>query len=60
MNRVLFYQADTRDPRVRALVLMAGPGNLLGWNIRIFGRDRALSVLAEAQPLVRDGRGAAS
>lgn len=57
-NRVLFYQAETQDPRVRGLVLMAGPGNLLQWNIRIFGRERALAVLAEAQRRVQEGRGA--
>ncbi len=57
-NRVLFYQADTQDPRVRGVVLLAGPGNLLEWNIRIFGRDRALAVLAEAQRKVQEGRGA--
>ncbi len=57
-NRVLFYQAETQDPRVRGLVLMAGPGNLLEWNIRTFGPGRALSVLAEAQRWIREGRGA--
>ncbi|MBI2000434.1 MAG: alpha/beta fold hydrolase [candidate division NC10 bacterium] len=57
-NRVLFYQADTQDPRVRGLVLMAGPGNLLEWNIRIFGREPALAVLVEAQRRVQMGRGA--
>lgn len=57
-NRVLFYQADTQDPRVRGLVLMAGPGNLLEWNIRIFGREPALAVLTEAQRRVQMGRGA--
>jgi pimeloyl-ACP methyl ester carboxylesterase len=57
-NRVLFYQAETADPRVRGLVLMAGPGNLLEWNTWLFGPGRALSVLAEAQRLIREGRGA--
>lgn len=56
-NRVLFYQAETQDPRVRGLVLMAGPGNLLEWNIRIFGRERALTTLTEAQQKVQEGRG---
>ncbi len=56
-NRVLFYQADTQDPRVRGLVLMAGPGNLLNWNIQIFGRERTLAELAETQNAVKDGRG---
>jgi pimeloyl-ACP methyl ester carboxylesterase len=57
-NRVLFYQAETADRRVRGVVLMAGPGNLLEWNTRLFGPGRALSVLAEAQRLIREGRGA--
>lgn len=56
-NRVLFYQAETQDPRVRGLVLMAAPGNLLEWNIRTFGREPALALLAEAQRKVRQGRG---
>jgi len=57
-NRVLYYQAAAQDPRVRGLVLMAGPGNLFEWNIRIFGRESAVAVLAEAQRRVREGRGA--
>ncbi len=57
-NRILYYQAETQDRRVRGLILMAGPGNLLEWNIRIFGPGRALSVLAEAQQRIREGRGA--
>jgi len=56
-NRVLFYLAETQDPRVRDLILMAPPGNLLEWNIRISGRERALAVVAEAEQLVREGRG---
>ena len=56
-NRVLYYQAAAQDPRVRGLVLMAGPGNLFEWNIRIFGRESAVAVLAEAQRRVREGRG---
>ncbi len=56
-NRVLFYQAETQDHRVRGLVLMAGPGNLLEWNIRMFGRERAHALLTEAQRRVEEGRG---
>lgn len=56
-NRVLYYRAETQDPRVRGLVLMAAPGNLLEWNIKLFGREQALAVLAEAQQRVREGRG---
>lgn len=56
-NRVLFYLAETQDPRVSDLILMAPPGNLFEWNIRIFGRERALAVLAEAEQRVRENRG---
>jgi pimeloyl-ACP methyl ester carboxylesterase len=56
-NRILYHQAERQDPRVRGLVLMAGPGNLLEWHIRIFGRRKALAVVAEAQQRIRDGRG---
>lgn len=56
-NRVLFYQAETQDPRVRGVVVMAAPGNLLEWNVRIFGRERALALLAEAQQKVQEGQG---
>ena len=56
-NRVLCYLAETQDPRVLGLVLMAGPGNLLEWNIHLFGREHALAVLAEAQQRVQAGRG---
>jgi pimeloyl-ACP methyl ester carboxylesterase len=56
-NRVLFYLAETQDPRVGDLILLAPPGNLLEWNIRTSGRERALAVLAEAEQQVREGRG---
>jgi pimeloyl-ACP methyl ester carboxylesterase len=56
-NRVLFYLAETQDPRVGDLILMAPPGNLLEWNIRTSGRERALAVLAEAEHRVQEGRG---
>jgi len=56
-NRVLYYLAETQDPRVRGLLLMAAPGNLLEWNTKLFGRERALAILAEAQERVREGRG---
>jgi pimeloyl-ACP methyl ester carboxylesterase len=57
-NRILYYQAETQDPRVRGLVLMASPGNLLEWNIRALGREQALALLAEAERKVQEGRGA--
>jgi pimeloyl-ACP methyl ester carboxylesterase len=56
-NRVLYYQAERRDPRVRGLVLMAGPGNLLEWHIGVFGREQALAVVEQAQQRIREGRG---
>ena len=56
-NTVLFYAAETQDPRVRALVLLAGPGNAFEWNVRQFGRERAAQALEEAQRLQAAGRG---
>lgn len=56
-NSVLHYLTETRDSRVRAVVLLAGPGNAFEWNVRIFGRERATRVLEDAQRLQREGRG---
>jgi len=56
-NRVLFYLAETQDPRIRAVVLLAGPGNAFEWNVRRFGRERATETLREAQRLQAAGRG---
>jgi pimeloyl-ACP methyl ester carboxylesterase len=36
---------------------MSGPGNLLEWHIRNFGREKALAVVAEAQRRIGEGRG---
>ncbi len=56
-NRVLFYLAETQDPRIRAVVLLAGPGNAFEWNVRRFGRERATETLREAQRLQAAWRG---
>jgi len=56
-NRVLYYVAETQDPRIRAVALLAGPGNAFEWNVRVFGRERATRVLEEAQRLQAAGRG---
>ncbi len=56
-NRVLFYVAETRDARIRAVALLAGPGNAFEWNVRQFGRERATQALKEAQRLQAAGRG---
>lgn len=56
-NGVLFYATETQDPRIRAVVLLAGPGNAFEWNVRQFGRERATQVLEGAQRLQREGRG---
>jgi pimeloyl-ACP methyl ester carboxylesterase len=56
-NRVLFYAAETQDPRVRAVVLVAGPGNAFEWNVQRFGREAATRTLEEAQRLQAAGRG---
>ncbi len=56
-NRVLYYLAETGDPRIRGVILTAGPGNLFEWNVRLFGRDRAQAVLDDATKLVAEGKG---
>ena len=56
-NRVLFYAAETQDPRIRAVVLLGSVGNAFEWNVRQFGRERATRVLDEALRLQREGRG---
>jgi pimeloyl-ACP methyl ester carboxylesterase len=56
-NRVLYYLAETMDPRIRGVILTAPPGNLFQWNIRIFGREKATGVLQRAQLLVANGKG---
>lgn len=56
-NAVLHYQAATGDPRVRAVVLVAGPGNAFEWNVRLFGRERASADLEAARRLRAAGRG---
>lgn len=56
-NRVLFYAAETQDPRIRAIVLLAGPGNAFEWNVQRFGRESATRTLEEARRLQAAGRG---
>jgi len=57
VNRVLFYQAEIQDPQVKALILLAGPGNLFEWNVRVFGRQKAETDLKKAMRLVDEGKG---
>ncbi len=56
-NRVLYYQAATRDPRVVGVILTAPPGNLFQWNVRVFGLEAATRVLRRAQRLKGKGKG---
>ena len=56
-NRVLFYLAETQDPRIAGVILSGPPGNLFQWNIRIFGREAATEVLRRAQKLKGEGEG---
>lgn len=56
-NSVLFYVTATQDPRIRAVVLLSGPGSAFEWNVRLLGRERATQVLEEAQRLQAEGRG---
>jgi pimeloyl-ACP methyl ester carboxylesterase len=50
--------AETRDARVRAVVLLSAVGSAFEWNVRQFGRERATRVVDEALRLQREGRGA--
>ncbi len=56
-NRVLYYQAETRDQRITGIILTGPPGNLFQWNVKIFGRDAASQVLHRAQELKAEGKG---
>ena len=56
-NRVLFYLAETQDPRMAGLILTGPPGNLFQWNVRMFGLESATQVLLRAQELKDQGKG---
>ena len=56
-NRVLYYLAETQDPRIFGAILTGPPGNLFEWNIRMFGKETAIRVLRQAQDLVAGGKG---
>ena len=56
-NRVLYYLAETKDPRVMGAILTGPPGNLFQWNVRTFGLETATRVLHQAQTLVAEGKG---
>ena len=56
-NRVLYYLAATQDPRIAGLILSSGPGNLMEWNERLFGKQAAGQVLKQAQGLQAGGKG---
>ena len=55
-NRVLYYLAETHDPRIEGALLTGPPGNLFQWNVRMFGKKTATRVLREAQDLVASGK----
>ncbi len=56
-NRVLYYLEATQDSRIKGAILTGPPGNLLEWNIRMFGSETANRVLRQAQDLVAKGKG---
>jgi pimeloyl-ACP methyl ester carboxylesterase len=56
-NRVLFYLAETQDPRIAGVILTGPPGNLFQWNVRTFGLEAATEVLHRAQELKAQGKG---
>jgi pimeloyl-ACP methyl ester carboxylesterase len=56
-NRVLYYLAETQDPRITGIILTGPPGNLFQWNVRAFGLEAAGGVLRRAQELRAAGKG---
>ena len=56
-NRVLFYLAETHDPRIDGVILTGPPGNLFQWNVRSFGLEAATEVLHRAQELQAQSKG---
>ena len=56
-NRVLYYLAETQDPRITGIILTGPPGNLFQWNVRAFGLEAASVVLRRAQELQAAGKG---
>jgi len=56
-NRVLFYLAETQDPRIAGVILTGSPGNLFQWNVSTFGLEAATQVLLRAQELKAKGKG---
>jgi pimeloyl-ACP methyl ester carboxylesterase len=56
-NRVLYYLAETQDPRIYGALLTGPPGNLFAWNVKMFGKETATQVLRQAQDLVASGKG---
>ncbi len=56
-NRVLYYQAATRDSRINGIILSGPPGNLFQWNVRTFGLEAATRLLRRAQQLQAQGKG---
>jgi len=56
-NRILYYLAETQDPRITGIILTGPPGNLFQWNVRAFGLEAASKVLRRAQELQAAGKG---
>jgi pimeloyl-ACP methyl ester carboxylesterase len=56
-NRVLYYLAETQDPRITGMILTGPPGNLFQWNVTAFGLEAASKVLLRAQELQAAGKG---
>jgi pimeloyl-ACP methyl ester carboxylesterase len=55
-NRVLYFQAASKDPTIAATILVSGPGNLFEWNVWQFGRKKAQASVDEALALQAAGR----
>lgn len=55
-NRVLYYQAASRDPAIVATVLVSGPGSLFQWNVWQFGQKNAQKTVDDALRMQAEGR----
>jgi pimeloyl-ACP methyl ester carboxylesterase len=55
-NRVLYYEAASRDPSIVATVLVSPPGDLFAWNVWQFGRKKAQASVDAALALRSAGR----
>lgn len=52
-NKVMLFASRKTYPEIKGLILIASPGNLFEWNVRVFGREKVLSDLNHAKELIK-------